>query len=583
MGTAAEDPLASPTIAGTLRRRAVRQPDRVAFTHLISDSDSESVTYAELDRRAAGIAAWLLARGVHDQRILLVHPTGLDFIASFFGCLYAGAQPVPQSPFLRPRNLQKLAAVAADCGAAIALTDSATIARLAAGERQPAGLDWIASGDIPRAPAGAAVPLVETPHLAYLQYTSGSTAEPRGVRITQANLMAHLRQLIATYEANDGDVVVTWLPHFHDMGLVGMLLTALYFGAPCVILSTLHVMQRPLRWLKAISDHRGTFSAAPNFAYEMCITKITSAERQTLDLSRWRVALNGAEPVRAETIRRFTSAFAANGLRGEAISPCYGLAEATLMVSSSRLRDHPRITAFDRESLRRHKPQPASGDNAIELTGCGPPNDDLHVAIVDPDTRAPAAAGTVGEIWVKGDSVADGYFAAPEASAATFGARLADGSGPYLRTGDLGFFHEGELFIAGRAKDLIIAQGRNLYPHDIEQSVQLGRPALIAGRGAAFAIESGGQERLVLVQELHRHAAGEAAALITQIRAAILGDFDIHASAVLLVNAGSLPVTSSGKLARHAARDMFLAGELTPLAAWYGTDWPPSGPQNGNG
>ncbi len=556
MGTASENSPAA--IVEILRQRAWREPERVAFIHLKSDDERESLTYGALHRRAAGIATWLGERGTAGERAILAYPCGFDFIAAFFGCLYAGVQPVPLPAYTRPRHLAKLAAVAANCRAHLALSDRATLQRL--GDTRAAGLDWIASDEI--APADDFAGRGELPALAYLQYTSGSTAEPRGVCITHANLMAHLGVLTRAYSVDADDVLVSWLPHFHDMGLVGKPLFAVFAGAPCVLMSPLQFMQKPLRWLQAITEFRGSVSAAPNFAYELCLAKIAPPERRGLDLSSWRVALNGAEPVRPDTHRRFMAAFAASGLKPEALSPCYGLAEATLMVSSSPIVRPARIERFD----------------GRELVSCGPPNDGVAVAIVDPETGADAPSGATGEIWVKGASIAAGYFASPAATAETFAAHRQNGEGPYLRTGDLGFFHEGELFIAGRLKDLIIVNGRNLHPQDVEQSAQQDCPAVVAGRGAAFAVDVAGQERLVLVQELHRHAmAGGAsidlAMLITEIRAAILNDHEVHAAAILLVGPGSVPVTSSGKLARHAARAALLGGRLTPVAAWYDPLW----------
>jgi acyl-CoA synthetase (AMP-forming)/AMP-acid ligase II len=581
MNIAPNSPIADSTIVAILRQRAAREPDRTAFIHLISDHERESLTYGELDRRAAGIARWLIEHGAGGKRVILAHPTGLAFIAAFFGCLYAGAQAVPQPAYLRPRHLQKLAAIASDCGAAMGLTDSATLGRLLGARlKDSKGLAWTASDQIAPADGSAPLPPVEAHSLAYLQYTSGSTAAPRGVCISHANLMAHLSDLTRSYGAGPDDVLVSWLPHFHDMGLVGKPLFAVYLGASCVMLSPLQFMQRPARWLQAITDFRGTISAAPNFAYELCAAKIAPDQRQSLDLSHWRLALNGAEPVRAETHRRFLAAFAPQDLQPQALSPCYGLAEATLMVSTSLPSQPARIVAFDRASILARKPLPANGANAVELVGCGPPNAGVRVAIIDPDMGAEVSDGAIGEIWVKGASIAEGYFVAPEASAETFGARLGNDEGPYLRTGDLGFLHEGELFIAGRLKDLIIVNGRNLYPQDIEQSAQAGQPALIAGRGAAFGVDRGEGERLVLVQELHREVAGhkvadlDMSALITEMRAAILNEHEVHAAAILLTAPGTLPVTSSGKLARHAARDLFLAGRLIHLAAWHEPGWP---------
>ena len=372
-----------------LRRTAVRQPDRVAITHLRSDTQRVSLTYAELDRRARGIAAWLLDRHAKDQRVILAYPTGFDFIAAFFGCLYAGAQPVPQAAYMRPRSLQKLSAVAADCRAVIALTDNPTLTRLSESGAMVAGLEWVASDRIAAGEASVSPVPTDISSLAYLQYTSGSTSQPRGVRISHHNLMAQLRDLVGTYRADARDVLVGWLPHFHDMGLVGTLLASVYLEAHSVIFSTLQFIQRPARWLQAISDFHGTVSTAPNFGYELCLNKIAPQEREAFDLSSWRVALNGAEPVRPETHRRFLAAFAASGLRAEALSPCYGLAEATLMVSTSRPWLPAQIDAFNRESIACRRPvaSEAAGTDAVEMVGCGAPNDGVKVAIVDPKAQ----------------------------------------------------------------------------------------------------------------------------------------------------------------------------------------------------
>jgi acyl-CoA synthetase (AMP-forming)/AMP-acid ligase II len=364
------------------------------------------------------------------------------------------------------------------------------------------------------------------------------------------------------------------------MGLVGKLLLSVYLGARCVIFSPLHFMQRPARWLQAITDFHGSVSAAPNFGYELCLSKITPDEQQTFDLSSWRVALNGAEPVRAETHRRFLAAFAPNGLRPEALCPCYGLAEATLMVSTSRPGACARVISFDRESLSTDHPVPTAPDRpgAVALVGCGPPAEGQRVAIVDQQDGQLVAPGAIGEIWVTGDSVADGYYQSSEATADTFGARSPDGDGPYLRTGDLGFLHEGELFISGRLKDLIIIHGRNVHPHDIEQTAQAGRPALVAGRGVAIGVDLGGEERLMLVQEVLSRASAEGATIMESIRAAIAQEHEVHPSAILLVAPGSIPVTSSGKLARLRTRDLVLKGEISPLAQWYSPECPKLAP-----
>jgi acyl-CoA synthetase (AMP-forming)/AMP-acid ligase II len=559
-----------------LQRRAILHPEATAITYLKTDDVQERLTYGNLDRQARGIAAWLLTNGCKGQRAILIYPAGLDFIAAFFGCLYACVTPVPCVSRLRPRNTQTLGAIAANCEATLALTDSHTLQQLVDSAATRRGLRWVASDTIAPADNADRFPDVDVGDLAFLQYTSGSTAFPRGVRVSHRNLSHHLGALAASYRINHEDVFISWLPHFHDMGLVGKLLLSIHVGAHCVIFSPLQFMQRPARWLRAITDFRGTASAAPNFAFELCLNKIDEAERETFDLSSWRAALNGAEPVRADTHRRFQNVFSRNGLRPEVLCPCYGLAEATLMVTSSRPWHRAKVLSFARRSLSgpRPTPGPDAGGESVALVGCGPPAEGVSVAIVDRRNNEPVAPGTIGEIWVKGDSVATGYFNSPEATAGAFGARLANGEQPYLRTGDLGFFHDGELFIAGRLKDLIIIHGRNLHPHDIERAAQEGRPDLIAGRGAAFGVDIRGEERLVLVQELRHRDEASGGALIAQIRAAIAREFEIQPGAIFLVASGSLPLTSSGKLARHRARDLLLKGEVSPVASWCAADCP---------
>jgi acyl-CoA synthetase (AMP-forming)/AMP-acid ligase II len=578
MNSADDCPPDRTSIVEALEKIAARQPARIAVTHLRMDGDSQSLTYGDLDRRARGIASWLLGRNAQNRRVLLAHPTGLDFIAAFFGCLYAGAHPVPLVSRLRSRHIQRLSAIAADCQATIALSDSATLAQLAGVEAMRSGLIWAASDSIASAGEGDRATPVEVHAVAYLQYTSGSTSLPRGVRISHRNLISNLRELETSYRLGPDDVFVSWLPHFHDMGLVGSLLLSVYLGARCVVFSPLHFMQRPARWLQAISDFRGSFSVAPNFAYEQCLRKITPDEQQPFDLSSWRVAANGAEPIRAETHRRFLATFATNGLRPEALCPCYGLAEATLMVSTSRPWIRARIISFDRDSIARHHPVAVATEQpgALELVGCGPPTDGLEVVIVDPQKGQPVAPGAIGEIWVKGESVAESYCQSPETAADSFGARLPDSDGPYLRTGDLGFLHDGELFITGRLKDLIIIHGRNLYPQDIEHTAQSGRPALVSGRGVAFGVDIDNEERLVLVQEVRSRAA---ASIIGEVRAAIVQEHEVHPYGILLVARGTIPVTSSGKLARRQTRDLLLKGELEPLAEWYAAEYPALAPQ----
>ncbi len=531
------------------------------------------MTYAELDRQARTIAAQLQRLGAAGERVLLLYPPGLTYIAAFFGCLYAGAVAVPAyppNPARLERTLPRLQAIVGDARPLVALSTAAICMMVEALSAQVAGfgaMRWLATDTLAETLAEDwQEPSVGPETLAFLQYTSGSTAEPKGVMLTHGNLLHNLELIHGAFEHSAESCGVIWLPPYHDMGLIGGILQPLYGGFPVTLMSPVAFLQRPLGWLEAISRTRATTSGGPNFAYDLCVRKITPEQRAQLDLSSWRVAFNGAEPIQAATMERFTAAFSACGFRPEAFFPCYGLAEATLIVSGGTVAAPPAVRAFQGPALEHHQAveAPPEQPQARRLVGCGQPGAGQQLVIAQPETGVVCPPGQVGEIWVAGPSVAQGYWGRPGETAQGFQAFLADsGAGPFLRTGDLGFVQGGELFVTGRLKDLIIIRGRNAYPQDIELTVERCHPALRLGCGAAFAVEVDGEERLVIVQELeHRHQHPDVEQVAAAVRQVVAEQHEIHVYAVALLKTGGIPKTSSGKIQRHACRAGFLSGTL---------------------
>jgi amino acid adenylation domain-containing protein len=562
------------TLVQLLRWRAESTPDRPAYTFLVDGGEAEErLTYAELDREARAVAALLQRHAARGDRAILLYPPGLDYIVGFFGCLYAGVVAVPVYPPRQNRSMERLEAILADARPTLALTTPELLAGAdEMGRRSPslAAVRWLATSGLAGELADEWAPV---PHdreaLAFLQYTSGSTGTPRGVVLTHGNLLHNLGLIHAFFEHDEDSRVVVWLPPYHDMGLIGGILQPFFGGYPATLMSPFAFLQRPLRWLEAVSRHRGTTSGGPNFAYDLCVQKIGPAEREGLDLSSWSLAFNGAEPVRAESMDAFSRAFADCGFRREAFYPCYGLAEATLIVTGSRPGHGFRTLRVDGDALGAHRVADAApGDaDAPVLVGSGQGASAQRLRIVDPDTLAEAPADRVGEVWVSGPSVAQGYWGLPERTAATFHARIAGaGEGPFLRTGDLGFVRDGELYVTGRIKDLVIIRGRNHYPQDLEATAGLGHPSLQPGRGAAFAIDRDGEERLVVLYEVRRQALRAPLDEVPgAIRARLAVEHGVQAYAVGLLPPGSIPKTSSGKTQRLACRSMYLAGEFTLL------------------
>ncbi len=593
------------TLAGLLRARAAERPERTAFTFL-ADGEVEGarLTYGELDRRAQAVAHTLRESLQPGDRALLLYPPGLDFIAAFFGCLYAGVVAVPAyPPRLNDRVQTRLRAIARDAELRAALTTSALFAAaidrdgFAARVPELAAVRWIPTDAL----GGSNLPDIELAEpdpgsIAFLQYTSGSTATPKGVMVTHANLLHNEGMIGEAFRQDEDSVVVGWLPLYHDMGLIGNVLQPLHAGGRCVLMAPVAFLQKPLRWLQAIHRYRGTTSGGPNFAYELCVRRIPPEQREGLDLSCWRVAYNGAEPVRAETLERFAEAFAPCGFRRESFYPCYGLAEATLFVTGGDAGRWPRIESEphppgpplpspplppgeggtrDRSEIETGKttffsPLPVGGGAMGEgpgvrgrLVSCGHGWQGQRIAVADPEAGAELAPGRVGEIWISGPSVARGYWRNPEATEHDFRARLVTGDGPFLRTGDLGFLLGGELYVTGRIKDLIIVRGRNHYPQDLELTAERSHPDLRPGCGAAFSVEAAGEERLVLVQEVERRRRDGLEEVAEAVRRAVAEEHEVQVHEVVLVRVGTVPKTSSGKIQRRLCREQYLHGELT--------------------
>lgn len=558
-----------------LQHRALHQGDDIGFRFLI-DGERETLewTYADLDRKARAIAASLQSMGLEGERALLLYPSGLDFVAAFFGCLYAGVTAVPAYPPRRNRNMARIDAIAGDAEAKIALTTFDVLERVQTMISDTPSLQqirWRATDQWDEDLSDSwQRPDVHGETLAFLQYTSGSTGTPKGVMLSHANLMHNSAMISYAFEHTRSGSGCFWLPLYHDMGLIGGILQPLYMGKSNTLFSPTHFLQKPVRWLQMLSQTGCTISGGPNFAYDLCVEKVTAEQKTTLDLSRWALAFNGAEPVRADTIDRFSKAFAECGFRREAFYPCYGLAEATLIVTGGYKQSPPAIKSFQIEALERNEvieTEPGAEDSR-ELVGSGGNLLDQQIVIADPETHASLGDNRVGEIWVSGPSVAGGYWKRDDLNEETFQARLDDGRGPFLRTGDLGFLRDGELFVTGRLKDLLIFRGVNHYPQDIEHTAHSAHEHVQHCQGAAVTIGEEGNEQLVLVQETVRRRDLDFPAIIEAIRKKVSSTHELPVAAIVLIKTRSIPKTSSGKIQRHACHDGFLAGTLAAQATW---------------
>ncbi|TFI53950.1 amino acid adenylation domain-containing protein [Mastigocladus laminosus UU774] len=558
------------TVVDVLRLRSSTQPEHRAFTFLEDgESQEATLTYQELDRRSRAIASQLQGMGMSGERALLLYPPGLDYLSAFFGCLYAGVIAVPAFPPHNKRKASRVQAIVADAQASIALTTTAmlpTVQSILAQKTDQRNLGWLVTDNLAQGVEDSwQQPLINADTIAFLQYTSGSTGVPKGVILSHGNLLHNAAMTYQLMEHCPTSQFISWLPIYHDMGLIGGILQPLYGGFGCVFMSPASFLQRPYRWLQAISRYKGTTSGGPNFAYDQCIQRVTQEQKETLDLSSWSVAFNGAEPVRHDTLERFTAAFAECGFRPQAFYPCYGMAEATLMVSGGFQKVLPPLITVTKSALEKNLVVEVSADSNDTQTfvSCGRTIPQQEIAIVNPETLTRCSPNEIGEIWVSGPSVGQGYWNRKEETEQIFHAYLKDTEeGPFLRTGDLGFLHNRELFITGRAKDLIIIRGRNLYPQDIELTVERSHPSLRSGSGAAFSVEVGNEEQLVIVQELEFRAKPNLEEVITAIRQAVAEEYEVQIYAVVLIKPGSIAKTSSGKIQRRATKADFLAGKL---------------------
>jgi acyl-CoA synthetase (AMP-forming)/AMP-acid ligase II len=563
------------SLADLLRHRAAVQPDDRAYVALSERGNQEAVlTFAELERRAAVVASRLAARLRPGDRALLVFPPGLDFMVAFLGCVMARVIAVPMMVPRRASTHDSSAAIVADCRPPLAITtaDLAAVRPDVIQRYRDAGLDWLQLGDdAGTSGAGAAFPPPGRDDVAFLQYTSGSTSSPKGVIVRHRNLLENLEMIRLALDSTRASTIVSWVPLYHDMGLILNALHSLYIGALCVLMPPVNFIRRPLAWLQAIHTYRADVTTAPNFAFDMCVSRFRTEQMKDVDLSCLKLAMNAAEPVRADTMARFAATFAPYGFDARVMYPAYGLAEATVMVSGGRRGARPVLRSVSRGAIQHYQiADPAGEKDARVVVGCGRSLAGETVAIVHPESRRRLAAGQVGEVWVAGPNVAGGYWGNEEATTSVFQARIEGEDGEFwLRTGDLGFLDpSGELFITGRIKDIIIIRGMNHYPQDIENSMQDSHPALRRHCGAAFTIvDEDNDERLVLVQEVERAARHQVSSeeIAGCIREAIFNEHEVAVHKVVLIPPGAIPKTTSGKIQRSLTRKLWQDGLLEIL------------------
>ncbi len=565
------------TLVDLLGFRADSQGEETLYTFLMNgEIEIQNLSYQELYIKAKAIAALLQSLNLSQERALLLYQPGLDFVAAFFGCLYAGVVAVPAYPPRKNKNLLRLQSIIADASAKVVLTSETLLenCKLNSEGAELAGLHWLATDRLNSDLSKSWVqPQITEDSLAFIQYTSGSTGNPKGVMVSHGNLLDNSNLIYKCFGHSANSQGLIWLPPYHDMGLIGGILQPLYGGFPVTLMAPLDFLQKPMRWLQAISRYKATTSGGPNFAYELCVRKATPEHLETLDLSSWNLAFTGAEPVRAETLESFAATFAPCGFRKEAFYPCYGMAETTLIVSGGLKAELPIILKVDATALEQNRVVKVRNEQVDVkiLTSCGQSCSDVKIAIVNPESLTLCPKDTVGEIWVSGASVAQGYWNQLEETDKNFHAYLVDtGEGPFLRTGDLGFMQNGELFVTGRIKDVIIIRGQNHYPQDIELTVEKSHPALRVGCGAAFAIDFKGSEQLVIVVEIEKSYLRKLniQEVVESIRQAVVSEHGLEVFAVALVKTGSIPKTSSGKIRRYACRNAFLTGDLDIVKDW---------------
>ncbi|MGE1198293.1 fatty acyl-AMP ligase [Priestia megaterium] len=563
-----------------LSHKVMIHPEKVVYTFLSNDNQDETnITYQELHMYAKQIAAYLQHLGLEGQRALLMYPSGIDYVKAFLGCIYANVIPVPVYPPGLSRNMERLKAIMDDSATNIILTTTQLHSKISfhfSDELSNMNLKWIPIDDISYDYRDQwSQPKVDKESLAFLQYTSGSTSSPKGVMVTHGNILHNEAMIKAACQHNEDTVMLGWLPMYHDMGLIGNILQPLYLGAKCVFMSPMDFLQKPFRWLSAISKYKATISGGPNFAYDLCLKKITDEQKVQLDLSSWEVAFNGAEPVRYETIQKFAQAFKDCGFKLNQFFPCYGMAEATLFITGNEKLTKPVSKGFCKESLLENKAieRPVNSEYSVKLIGCGMTWLNQKVEIVNTDSLSKCASNEIGEIWVKGESIAKGYFGRKQETNYAFNNIVKDtNENGFLRTGDLGFFHEGQLFVTGRLKDVIVLRGKNHYPQDIELTVEKADQAIISGASAAFPVDINGEEKLIIVAEIERkyrprphkerELKGYLDSVLRNIRQQVMEEHEVQPYTIYLLKTSSIPKTSSGKIQRSACKNAYLNNGL---------------------
>jgi acyl-CoA synthetase (AMP-forming)/AMP-acid ligase II len=558
-------------VVDRIRSSAEDTPNSVAFIG-VNEGKETILSYQRLDRDARARAAWLAARHSPGDRILLLHNANEEFVRSFLACLYAGMIAVPApSPDGQPHHLRRTTSIVRDSGAALVLTDAPHL------DAVSEWLDSDALADLPRVatdatgfdqPEAWSRPTVDEDTVAFLQYTSGSVGDPKGVVVTYGNLSANLRIISERWQVTAASAVGGWLPMYHDMGLIGLLLLPMWTGSASVQMAPSAFLRRPHRWLEMVDKHNVRVTAAPNFAYDYCARRVTDAQLANLDLSRWRTAANGAEPVSAATLARFHERFAPVGFRRETFGICYGMAEATLFVCGTPVADRPVLRRVDADQLAHDVLSPSAAQDATTLVSSGQVIDtpEIQMIVVDPITRERVDDGRVGEVWIRGETVSSGYWRKDEVNAEVFNVSTVDGNGGWCRTGDLGAITGGELFVTGRLKEVLIVRGRNLYPQDVERDVSEIVDYLGAGRCAAFSLDLA-DDQVVVTQEIRGRGAAEQdlAGAATEIRLMLRNRFSVNKASVVFVRPGGVSLTSSGKIRRRWMRERFLAGDLEPV------------------
>ena len=578
------------TIVDVLLDRSASQPNQTAYTFLADgEQESGSCTYQDLDLQARAIASELLTKVKPGDRALLVYPytAGLEFIAAFMGCLYAGVVAVTDYPRQHIKSLSQYQDRIVDCQARMALTTHEFAERVKGQlishptmALKLKALPWIESDRIDLSVADRwQPPKIDGDSLAFLQYTSGSTGQPKGVMITHNNVMHNSQVIYKSFGHHEQSRVLMWLPMFHDMGLIGGVMQPLFAGLPVVLMSPIALAQKPFLWLQALSKYKVTTSGGPNFAYDLLCQKITDEQRASLDLSHWQVAFTGAEPVRAETLEKFSKLYKPCGFDRNAFYPCYGMAEATLFITGIDPGKYPTVTHLDKKALTEDKVVAVTSEHpdSKAVVSCGHTWLGDEIIIVNPETKILCEGDRVGEIWAAGAGIGKGYYQREEQTENTFQATLVNNPDKtYLRTGDLGFIKDGELYITGRIKDMMILWGRNHYPQHIEETVESCHPALRPNHGAAFSVDVGGEEQLVVVHEIKRTDLRKlnAEEVIGAIRLSVGEQNMANVFAVALLKTGSIPKTSSGKIQRRACQSMFLDGSLNTVAQWQQSEIP---------